>query len=129
MIDTSLVTDRFLMLASLENADETVQSLCQSGINKLESIINPDADDTDTRLVDAAAGDAFYQWVLINKAASKDDFKSFRAGDITIQNDVSKSVEAAKAIRDAAFDAIADLIEDRDFYFGEVLINDVEPSF
>ena len=129
MIDDSLVTERFLMLASLSEADEKVQTLCQSASLKLERIVRENTDLDNSLIINAAAADAFYRWALINKAGSQDDFKSFRAGDITVQNDVRVSLDAAKAIRNEAFEAIADLLEDRAFYFGEVLINDVGPSF
>ncbi|MBO4339587.1 MAG: hypothetical protein J5877_06715 [Clostridia bacterium] len=128
MIDTSLVEERFLLLSSLSEADETVEALCQSGVSKVEHMLKSDADLTDVRVIDAAAGDAFYQWILIKKSADTDSFRSFRAGDITVQNDVSVSLEAAGKIRDEAFKAISDLLIDRDFYFGEVLINDVGPT-
>jgi len=129
MIDVSLVTERFLLLASMSAADETVEALCHSGAEKVEHMVKENADLSDSRLINAAASDAFYQWALINKAASKDDFKSFRAGDITVQNDVGISLDAAKTIRDESFETAADLFDDRDFYFGEVLINDIEPDF
>lgn len=129
MIDVSLVTERFLLLACMSAADETVEALCQSGADRVEHMVKENADLSDSRLINAAASDAFYQWTLINKAASKDDFKSFRAGDITVQNDVGVSLDAARIIRDEAFETAADLLDDRDFYFGEVLINDIEPTF
>ncbi len=129
MIDVSLVTERFLLLASLSAADETVEALCQSGAERVEHMVKENADLSDSRLINAAASDAFYQWSLINKAGAKDDFKSFRAGDITVQNDVGVSLDAARIIRDEAFETAADLLDDRDFYFGEVLINDIEPAF
>lgn len=129
MIDVSLVTERFLLLAAKSEADETIEALCQSGAQKLEHIVKEDADLDNALIINAAASDAFYNWVLINKAGSENDFKSFRAGDITVQNDVGFSLDAAKAIRDEAFETIADLFDDRDFYFGEVLINDIKPTF
>ncbi len=129
MIDVSLVTERFLLLASMSAADETVEALCQSGADRVEHMVKENADLSDSRLINAAASDAFYQWTLINRAASKDGFKSFRAGDITVQNDVGVSLDAATTIRDESFETAADLLDDRDFYFGEVLINDIEPTF
>ena len=129
MIDVSLVTERFLLLASMSTADETVEVLCQSGADRVEHMAKENADLSDSRLINAAASDAFYQWALINKAGAKDDFKSFRAGDITVQNDVKVSLDAAKTIRDEAFITAANLLDDRDFYFGEVLIDDIKPTF
>ena len=129
MIDASRVTEKFLLLASIGQADDIIALLCQSGANKVEHLIRDDADRTDDRLIYAAASEAYYQWILNKKTACDDVFESFRAGDITVENDNAVSIEAAKVIRDEAFSAISDLLDDRQFYFGEVLINDVEPTF
>ena len=129
MIDVSSVTELFLMYASAENADETIQSLCQSSAYRIEQSVKPDTDMTDDRLIVAAASDAFYQWLLITKAESADSFESFRAGDITVKGNGSLPIEAAKKLKDEAFRALLPLLCDNGFYFGEVLINDVEPTF
>jgi len=129
MIDTSLVIDNFLLLASIGLEDDTIELLCQSSSQRIEHLLKEDADRTDDRLIFAAASDAYYQWVLMKKTVSDDTFESFRAGDITVENDNAVSIEAARTVRDEAFDAITDLLDDRRFYFGEVQINDVEPTF
>jgi hypothetical protein len=128
MIDSALVINRFLMLTKLNQSDQTAASFCQMGIDRVESILKDDADRTDTRVINAAACDAFYQWTLVNCSADGNSFKGFRAGDITVQNDVSFCADTAKKVRDEAFDALKDLLTDRNFYFGEVLINDIEPT-
>lgn len=125
MIDVSLVTERFLLIASLSQADEIIQSVCQTSANKIQSLLREDADDTDDRLINAAACDAFYQWTLINRATDTDALKSFRAGDITVEGDLEGVTETALRLRNEAFGTLADLLDDKGFYFGEVLIDDI----
>lgn len=128
MIDISLVVERFLLYAGLEQADGKITSLCQSSKNRMESLIKSTAEDNDDRLIVAAASDAFYQWSLLKKAVDEESFSSLRAGDITVKNDSDSVIKAAEKIRDEAFKALEGLIDDRGFYFGEVSIDDLEKN-
>mgnify|MGYP006916022898 CR=1 FL=1 len=129
MIDVSPVIARFLLLCDRQQSDEKIQSLCQSSAQKISSLIKEDADESDDRLINAAACDAFYQWILLNRAVDSDALKSFRAGDITVENDADAVTSAAYNLKKEAFEALDGLIRDKGFYFSEVDINDAEISF
>lgn len=129
MIDISSVTERFLLISDLSQTDEKISALCRASTDRIQSILSENADEDDDRVINAAACDAFYQWTLIERATDGDYIKSFRAGDITVESDGKELTDAAMKLKKEAFDALAGLIADNGFYFGEVKIDDVRPTF
>lgn len=66
-------------------------------------------------LCDAAGALAFYRYTLAQY--TDESAASFSAGDVKISTDIEKSCNAAKMLKDAAFESIKDIIETGDFYF------------
>ena len=130
MLDVSSVTERFLLISGVAETDEKILALCQLSALRIQQMtVESEEQETDGRLINAAACDAFYHWTLINRATDTDSLKSFRAGDITVEGDAEAVCEAALKLRNEAFDSLKGLLCDNSFYFGEVLIDDIRPTF
>jgi hypothetical protein len=128
-MDLSFVIERFLLLSSIESADDKIRSLCRVSAEYVQNALREDTAENDVRVIDAAACDAFYRWVLLKNATDPQAIKSFRAGDITVEGDLNCVTDAALKLRNEAFESLKGLIDDKGFYFGEVLIDDVGPTF
>ena len=124
MIDVQAVKG---ILASLTQASESdaqivrLSTLCSA---KLESMLRNEESGSDIRVITAAAYDAFYQWTLIALANDEASLKSMKAGDITVSCESKEILEAAREMKNSAFEAVTELLKDTSFYFGEVDIDE-----
>lgn len=114
--------ERFMLLSGIEeeellrwmpvvvDAVEYVKSLLKSGVN---------AEDNSDLLSSAAGTYAYYKWSIYNNSS---DIKSFKAGDITVTEDSTKtnSNNALKLWRQC-LDEISFLTKDSKFFFEGVL--------
>ncbi|MGN0635274.1 MAG: hypothetical protein ACI4I5_03540 [Acutalibacteraceae bacterium] len=93
--------------------------LCRSALESLTSRLKPGADPADSRLIRAAAGLAYYKWILRNFAGT-DGITSFKAGDVTVSRSSACTLEQAEKVRDESLLAALPLLTDDAFLFCSV---------
>ena len=120
MIDSQTVLSRLRQLVTLdEEGAENALPLCSLCLDEIRTRLRTNADPNDLRIAQAAAGLAYYRTVL-REVSDSDGTTSFKAGDATVSRSPATAVELAVAVRDEAFAAAADLIEDQSFVFRQV---------
>ncbi len=102
-----------------EKEAENALPLCSICLNEIRNRLREGADENDSRIASAAAALAFYR-ITIRNAADSQGTTSFKAGDVTVSRTPAAAVELAVTVRDEAFAAAADLIEDSSFVFRQV---------
>ncbi len=102
-----------------EKEAENALPLCSLCLNEIKKRLREGADENDSRIASAAAALAFYR-IAIRNAVDSQGTTSFKAGDVTVSRTPAAAVELAVAVRDEAFAAAADLIEDSSFVFRQV---------
>lgn len=124
MADAYDVLESLRQIAVLSDEEEkTAQELCSHALLSVTSLLRPDVDPSDFRIVSAAAAQAFFN--LCVKRASGDDssITSFKAGDLSVSKDLAqseKNIAVAKEIRDDAFLKLTPLLYDESFFFEKV---------
>lgn len=116
------VTDRFLMLSGLSEADlQRWQPLCHDSLEYVESRLKDKnvLKENVCRISSAAAALAYYSYCLTQSASSQP--KRFKAGDIEIEQDYSSYVEAAKSLWLGEKEKISDLIREEGFCFRRII--------
>jgi hypothetical protein len=124
MLDTATVINRFTILSGIETADNRIQAICLSSASHVSSLLKSNEYEEDIRVINAAASDAYYVWVMLECVGDDADYKSFRAGDITIHSNSSARIEAARLLRQEAFENASVFFKDNSFYFGGVDTDD-----
>lgn len=102
-----------------EDAAAEALPLCRSALESLRPRLRQDADPSDIRLIRAAAGIAYYQWVL-RKSAGDDGITSFKAGDVTVSRSGACALEQAEKVRSENLLAALPLLTDDAFLFCSV---------
>lgn len=124
MADAFDVLDSLQQITELRDEEKSsAESLCSHALFFVTSRLKADADPYDSRIVTAAAAQAFFNLCL--KRASRDDdgITSFKAGDLTVSKDsaqIDKALALAKEIRDEAFLKLTPLLSDESFFFEKV---------
>ncbi len=115
------ILTRFALIANLtlEEASPWL-TLCSDAAEEIKMILKEtvNVDANSRRLTTAAAALTFYKYTLYRSSGT--GMEKFNAGDIKIENDFELSVKIAKKIWNEAKDSICDIINDKDFYFGQV---------
>ncbi|MBQ8227561.1 MAG: hypothetical protein IJZ88_00960 [Clostridia bacterium] len=123
------VTEALSLLTDItQNEKETSETICRHCLEETLNLLRPDANQSDPRIVAAAAARAFYN-LCIKRTWLQEESKmtSFKAGDLSVSYDsasVQEQLNSAKEIRDKAMLELTPLIADNGFYFGKVDIYD-----
>lgn len=116
------VTDRFLMLSGLEEAElQRWLPLCRDSLEYIESRLKNgyNSEENICRISSAAAALAYYSYSLTASAAFEP--KRFKAGDVEIESGNSGMAEAAKTLWLSEKEKLSDLLRDDGFYFGRII--------
>ena len=102
-----------------ENGAADALPLCRTALQTLLPRLKPSADPEDIRIAHAAAGIAYYKWVL-RSTAEEDNLTSFKAGDVTVSRSASSALERAAFVRNEALLEASALLLDENFAFCSV---------
>lgn len=116
MIDCWRILDALRDYYSPEENDDELTRLCEAAAKELETRLKKDADETDIRLINAAAASVNYR-LGSKKLASSEGETSFKAGDVTVKTSLRALVERAEKDRDEAMTAALPLLKDDGFFF------------
>ena len=89
--------------------------LCRAAADELRGRLKDGANDDDPRLSRAAAGVAYYRWVL-RRNAEDADVTYFKAGDVTVHCGGAPELRASQ-IRDELLEPALPLLRDERFLF------------
>lgn len=121
-MDIISVFEHFKILVGFSDQEDASPylPLCAVSLASVTAKLNSAVDISECHMLvaAAAASDAYYNYVLAN--ASREGDSSFTAGDIRVNENISSTIESAKALRDNRFSAISHLFADRDFDFKAV---------
>ncbi len=123
------VTEALSLLTDIaENEKEASETICRHCLDEIINLLRPDAEQTDPRIIAAAAGRAFYN-LCIKRAWNQEEAKmsSFKAGDLSISYDSANAtdqLDTAKEIRDRTLAELTPLLQDNGFFFGKVDVYD-----
>lgn len=123
------VTEALSLLTDIEQSEkEMSETICRHCLDEIHTLLRPDVEQTDPRIVAAAAGRAFYN-LLVKRTWLQEESKmsSFKAGDLSISYDSATTPEqllCAKEIRDKTMLELTPLLKDNGFYFGKVDVYD-----
>ncbi len=92
---------------------------CLSACTTISDRLKEPKFEDEPAVINACAGLALYNYTLLC-SCSKDDFSSFKAGDITISRSASASYENAVKFRDEALISATKFLTDVDFVFKAV---------
>lgn len=103
--------------ADLEDFSESeLLPFCERALSFVFGRLKEGADKGSFLVAEAAAAQARLE--LFNRMlASPDRFRSYKAGDVTIQRDLQKEFEIEKTLRDEAFLRAAEILKDGGFFF------------
>ena len=105
------------VFAGLDDDEEAAAyPFCQLAVAHISDRLYESTNSADVRLVAAAAGEAYYNY-MITAVNRLNDGESIKIGDLTIKNDNVTIIKNAKKLRDALFAAAGCLIEDDSFDF------------
>lgn len=115
-MEINLIFENFTYIVSQDfSLDYKVAyKICENAMHELISMLKDTTDPADPRLVKAAAGIAYYEYALYC-LTNPNEPESLKAGDVSIKNNKSESLNIAKTIKDAGLDGISDLIVDKSF--------------
>ena len=103
-----------LPLSDDERTD--VLPLCRAAADEVRERLKPDADPADPRLSRAAAGIAYYRY-LLRKNAQDADMTFFKAGDVTVHRGGTTPEVRGAQVRDEMMEAALPLLRDERFLF------------
>ena len=107
-----------LLPVSDDERDELL-SLCRTAVETILPRLKESADPDDPRLLQAAAGVAYYSYML-RKSAADADMAYFKAGDVTVRRMGDAAVKRAESVRDALMLPALTLLQDEQFLFRSV---------
>lgn len=101
--------------------DERTQALplCRAAAQEVREKLRNGADPDDARLSRAAAGIAYYRWMLRSSAPNA-DVTYFKAGDVTVRRGDGAPAKRAAEVRDELLEAALPLLRDERFLFRAV---------
>lgn len=121
MIDTLSILTAVREYYSPEETDGELAPLCTAAAKELSHRIKPDADLTDSRLINAAAAQVNYR-LCLRKLHSAQGMTSFKAGDVTVSVSPSVLLERAEKEKSEALLLALPLLNDDEFVFRQVCI-------
>lgn len=98
---------------------QKAQACCIAACRELESRLKDSQSCNEQAVINAAAGLTLYRYTLL-QTCSRDDFSSFKAGDVTVSRSASSALEGAVKFRDECLAAAAKYLTDIDFAFKAV---------
>ena len=98
--------------------DERTEALplCRSAADEIRERLKTGADPDDPRLSRAAAGIAYYRW-LLRQNAQNADVSFFKAGDVTVHRGGTLPETRGAQIRDEMLEPALPLLRDERFLF------------
>lgn len=116
MLTPSDVYSQFLLIATPDPDEGTdkILSLCTSGLERVMRKLRTDTENDELRIAAAAAGVVYYDYAL-SKLTDASDPRSFKAGDISVNQDIKDDILVAQKLRDSRLQDISDLFEDTCF--------------
>ena len=124
MVSEFEVFDEMERLTDIAQEDrETCLDICKKCMDKTRRSLKSGEDESDPRVVWAAAAMALYVWTIRNSVSGSGEYSSFKAGDITVsQSSTQKNnkVSFAKELYLEAQRDLAPLVEDNSFYVGKI---------
>ena len=117
MLDPTEVCAILKEHADLEDVPVTqLLPICKRALCFVERLRTEDVDSDSPRIAALAAAEARVQ-LFVRMLSAPDRFRSYKAGDMTIQRDLEKEFAIEKALRDEAFLKSADILKYGWFYF------------
>lgn len=123
------VTEALSLMTNIsENEKEISETICRHCLDDICTLLRPDAEQNDPRIVAAAAGKAFYN-ICLKRAWFQEESRmsSFKAGDLSVSfdsADAQEQLKTAKEVRDKAMAELTPLLSDNGFFFGKVDVYD-----
>lgn len=109
-----------------DGEEETIEALCITSLKEIDSMLKPDADRSDIRLVAAAASKAYYKLMIKrNNTAADENIADFKAGDVSVtmqKHDLAKQLDEAEKFYEKTMQSILNLCSDDSFVFRQVHI-------
>ncbi len=124
MVTELAVLDELRQLIT-PDADETAfcDTLCRRSLEKIRRRLKEDADESDPRVISAAAARAYFTLLLRRHSDASRDFSAFKAGDLSISQSSSRSGDKllyAGELCAKTEAELAPLLEDPGFYVGKI---------
>lgn len=119
MIQPSDVYSSLCAIAIVPFEEAEVLPLCTSALNEILSRLRDDVSEDNPLIVQTAAAVAYYNCCL-KSVSEKSGNQYFKAGDLTVRNNVADEISVAQTIRDNALIRAADILKDNRFVFRRV---------
>lgn len=109
-MDRNQVITQFALLSGLSQQNaEAWGSLCDAAATRMSLMLRSDADADDPRLPLAAAGEAYYRYLLASQGG---EAQSIKVGEISVsQSSSAGGLNGARTLRDELLAGAADLLE------------------
>lgn len=124
MADAIDVLDSLQQITDLSDEEKSsAENLCSHALFFVTSRLKPGADPYDSRIVAAAAAQAFFNLCVKRASRESDEITSFKAGDLTVSKDsaqIGSTLALAKELKDEAFLKLTPLLNDESFFFEKV---------
>ena len=121
MIDCISILSALKEYYSPDGTDEELAPLCTAAAKELLPRIKPKADRSDMRLISLAAAMVNHR-LCVKKMYSAEGLTSFKAGDVTVSVSPSALMEQAEKEKTRALLNALPLLNDDEFFFGQVSI-------
>lgn len=115
MITLSDVYSQFLLYIKPDEDEISLAvQICENELDYVMKRLRKDVRHDDKRVSRTAAGLAYYDYCLM-KLANSDDPEYFKAGDVTVRNEISDRLKIAEKVKDTALENAGDIFEDTAF--------------
>lgn len=123
------VTEALSLLTDIDHTEkETAESICRRCLDEILTMVRPDVEQSDPRIISAAAGKAFYHLCIKRlRAQEEETMTNFKAGDLSVSYESAKEhnqLNCAKEVCSKAMTELTPLLTDNGFFFGKVDIYD-----
>lgn len=95
---------------------EKLLPFCQRGVDFVLRRLKAEEYAEDPRAAFAAAAASRY-YLFVSCLGSEESFRSFKVGDMTVQRDAQKELQAEKQLFSEALSDAAEILKDGGFYF------------
>ncbi|MCR4924730.1 MAG: hypothetical protein K5917_00415 [Clostridiales bacterium] len=119
-MDTTLIFEQLEKIAEItEENTSLAQDLCSVAANKIKAMLKSNADESDSRVILAAA---YFANKLLVKSSylTSDAISHFKAGDVSISPAPNTAIAVADSMLCDALDCISDLLIDNNFVFRRI---------
>lgn len=102
-----------------DDGKKKIESFCKSAVATVNSLLKPDADASDIRLIMAAASLAYYRYIQFSFDEDA-EMTSLKVGDVTVKRDSSLLLKKARTLYEDAFADARSMLTDTAFVFSAV---------